>query len=148
MTDDHAIDIEGIIHRLPHRFPFLLVDRVTAMTTGESITAIKNVSINEAHFVGHFPQYHVMPGVLIIEAMAQVGGLLLMEKVEDPDDKVVYFMTMDKVKWRRPVTPGDTLIFVVEILQFRTHTCRMRGEGFVDGSLVAEAEFMARILDK
>ena len=89
-----------------------------------------------------------MPGVLIIEAMAQVGGLLLMEEVEDPESKVVYFMTMDHVKWRRPVTPGDTLVFQLEILQYRRHTCKMKGLGFVDGQVVAEAEFMARIVDK
>jgi len=86
--------------------------------------------------------------VLIIEAMAQVGGLLLMEEVDKPDDKVVYFMTMDNVKWRRPVTPGDTLVFELEMVQFRRHTCKMRGQGFVDGQLVAEADLMARIVDR
>jgi 3-hydroxymyristoyl/3-hydroxydecanoyl-(acyl carrier protein) dehydratase len=89
-----------------------------------------------------------MPGVLIIEAMAQVGGLLLMEKVENPDEKVVYFMTMDNVKWRRPVTPGDTLVFELEMVQFRRHTCKMHGMAFVEDQLVAEADFMARIVDK
>jgi UDP-3-O-[3-hydroxymyristoyl] N-acetylglucosamine deacetylase / 3-hydroxyacyl-[acyl-carrier-protein] dehydratase len=89
-----------------------------------------------------------MPGVLIIEAMAQVGGLLLMDAIDNPDDKVVYFMTMDKVKWRRPVTPGDQLVFELEMLQFRRHVCRMKGVGYVDGQIVAEAELMARIVDR
>jgi len=89
-----------------------------------------------------------MPGVLIIEAMAQVGGLLLMDAVDDPESKVVYFMSADNVKWRRPVTPGDTLVFEMEMLQFRRHVCKMRGMGYVDGNLVAEADLMARIVDK
>jgi 3-hydroxymyristoyl/3-hydroxydecanoyl-(acyl carrier protein) dehydratase len=86
--------------------------------------------------------------VLIIEAMAQVGGLLLMDAIENPENKVVYFMTMDKVKWRRPVIPGDQLVFELDVLQFRRHTCRMKGVGSVDGHVVAEAEFMARIVDR
>ena len=89
-----------------------------------------------------------MPGVLIIEAMAQVGGLLLMDAVENPEEKVVYFMSLDKVKWRRPVTPGDQIRFELEMLQLRRHVCRMRGEGFVDGNLAVEAEMMARIVDR
>jgi UDP-3-O-[3-hydroxymyristoyl] N-acetylglucosamine deacetylase/3-hydroxyacyl-[acyl-carrier-protein] dehydratase len=89
-----------------------------------------------------------MPGVLIIEAMAQVGGLLLMDRVEDPDNKVVYFMSLDNVKWRRPVTPGDQLVFELELLQFRRHVCRMKGVGRVDGQVVAEAELMARVMDR
>jgi UDP-3-O-[3-hydroxymyristoyl] N-acetylglucosamine deacetylase/3-hydroxyacyl-[acyl-carrier-protein] dehydratase len=89
-----------------------------------------------------------MPGVLIIEAMAQCGGLLLMDAIENPEDKVVYFMSLDNVKWRRPVIPGDQLRFELEMIQFRRHVCRMRGEGFVDGQLAAEAEFMARIVER
>ena len=89
-----------------------------------------------------------MPGVLIIEAMAQCGGLLIMDQVEKPEDKVVYFMSVDRVKWRRPVTPGDTLVFELEMLRFRRGVCKMKGKGFVDGVLVAEAELMASIVDK
>jgi UDP-3-O-[3-hydroxymyristoyl] N-acetylglucosamine deacetylase/3-hydroxyacyl-[acyl-carrier-protein] dehydratase len=89
-----------------------------------------------------------MPGVLIIEAMAQVGGLLLMDAVEEPESKVVYFMSLDNVKWRRPVTPGDTVVFELEMLQFRRHVCKMRGQAFVDGNLVSEADLMARIVDR
>ncbi len=142
------VDAAKIMEYLPHRYPMLLVDRIIDFEAGKRIVGIKNVTINEPFFQGHYPGHPVMPGVLIIEAMAQVGGLLLMEEVERPDEKVVYFMTMDNVKWRRPVTPGDTLVFELEMVQFRRHTCKMRGRGFVDGQLVAEADLMARIVDK
>ena len=142
------IDVGKLMQYLPHRYPMLLVDRVTEFEHGKRIVGIKNVTINEPFFQGHYPGHPIMPGVLIIEAMAQVGGLLLMEEVENPDEKVVYFMTMDNVKWRRPVVPGDTLVFELEMVQFRRHTCKMRGQGFVDGQLVAEADFMARIVDR
>jgi len=142
------VDAARIMEYLPHRFPMLLVDRIIDFEPGKRIVGIKNVTINEPFFQGHYPGHPIMPGVLIIEAMAQVGGLLLMEEVEKPDEKVVYFMTMDNVKWRRPVTPGDTLVFELEMVQFRRHTCKMRGEGYVDGNLVAEADFMARIVDR
>jgi len=143
-----VVDVARILQYLPHRYPMLLVDRITAYERGKRIVGIKNVTINEPFFQGHYPGHPIMPGVLILEAMAQVGGLLLMEEVEDPKEKVVYFMTLDKVKWRRPVTPGDTLVFELEILQYRRHTCKMKGLAFVEGQLVAEAEFMARIVDK
>jgi len=142
------VDAAKIMEYLPHRFPMLLVDRIIDFEPGKRIVGIKNVTINEPFFQGHYPGHPVMPGVLIIEAMAQVGGLLLMEEVDKPEEKVVYFMTMDNVKWRRPVTPGDTLVFELEMVQFRRHTCKMRGQGFVDGQLVAEADLMARIVDK
>jgi UDP-3-O-[3-hydroxymyristoyl] N-acetylglucosamine deacetylase/3-hydroxyacyl-[acyl-carrier-protein] dehydratase len=142
------IDVAKLMQYLPHRYPMLLVDRITEFEHGKRIVGIKNVTINEPFFQGHYPGHPIMPGVLIIEAMAQAGGLLLMEEVENPDEKVVYFMTMDNVKWRRPVVPGDTLVFELEMVQFRGHTCKMRGQGFVDGHLVAEADFMARIVDR
>ncbi|MEX0980034.1 MAG: bifunctional UDP-3-O-[3-hydroxymyristoyl] N-acetylglucosamine deacetylase/3-hydroxyacyl-ACP dehydratase [Gemmatimonadota bacterium] len=142
------VDAQKILQYLPHRFPMLLVDRVVDFESGKRIVGIKNVTINEPFFQGHYPGHPIMPGVLIIEAMAQVGGLLLMDAIENPEDKVVYFMSLDKVKWRRPVTPGDQIVFEVEMLQFRRHVCKMRGEGFVDGNLVAEAELMARIVDR
>jgi UDP-3-O-[3-hydroxymyristoyl] N-acetylglucosamine deacetylase/3-hydroxyacyl-[acyl-carrier-protein] dehydratase len=143
-----VVDAARIMQFLPHRYPMLLVDRIIEYHKAERIVGIKNVTINEPFFQGHYPGHPVMPGVLIIEAMAQVGGLLLMEEVQDPEQKVVYFMTMDGVKWRRPVTPGDTIRFELEILQHRRNTCRMRGKGFVEGHLVAEAEFMAKIMDR
>jgi UDP-3-O-[3-hydroxymyristoyl] N-acetylglucosamine deacetylase/3-hydroxyacyl-[acyl-carrier-protein] dehydratase len=142
------LNIEQITQYLPHRYPFLLVDRVVEFEERKRIVGLKNVTINEPFFVGHFPGRPVMPGVLIIEAMAQVGGLLVLEQMENLDDKVVYFMSLDNVKWRRPVTPGDQIRFEVEVLQIRGTTCRMRGVGTVDGHVVAEAEMMARVVDK
>jgi len=142
------VDTAKIMQYLPHRYPMLLVDRIVDFEQGKRIVGIKNVTINEPFFQGHYPGHPIMPGVLIVEAMAQVGGLLLMDAVEDPENKVVYFMTMDNVKWRRPVTPGDTIVFELEMLQFRRHTCRMKGVGLVEGHVVAEAELMARIVDR
>jgi UDP-3-O-[3-hydroxymyristoyl] N-acetylglucosamine deacetylase/3-hydroxyacyl-[acyl-carrier-protein] dehydratase len=115
---------------------------------GQRIVGLKNVTINEPFFQGHYPGHPIMPGVLIVEAMAQTGGLLLMEKVQEMGDKVVYFMTIDAVKFRRPVTPGDTLVLELEVVQTRRDVCKMRGQAFVEGTLAAEAEFMARIMDK
>ncbi len=142
------VDASKIMEYLPHRYPMLLVDRIVAFESGKRIVGIKNVTINEPFFQGHYPGHPVMPGVLIIEAMAQVGGLLMMDAVQNQEEKVVYFMTLDKVKWRRPVTPGDQLVFEVEMLQFRRHVAKFGGKGFVDGQLVAEAELMARIVDR
>ena len=133
---------------IPHRYPFLLVDRIEELEPGVRAVGLKNVTQNEPFFQGHFPGHPIMPGVLIVEAMAQVGGLLLMDAVENPEEKVVYFMTLDNVKWRRPVTPGDQIRFELEMLQFRRHTCRLRGVGYVDGHIVAEAEMMARFVDR
>ncbi len=142
------VDITQIFQILPHRYPFLLVDRVIEYEHGERIVGIKNVTINEPFFVGHFPGLPIMPGVLIIEAMAQVGGLLLMDTVENPEDKIVYFMSLDKVKFRRPVTPGDQLVFELRMVQMRRQVCRMKGVGRVDGTVVAEAEMMAQVVDR
>jgi len=148
MTDAIRLDINAILKQLPHRYPFLLVDRVVECEKGKSIRALKNVTINEPFFVGHFPGHPIMPGVLIIEAMAQVGGLLLMDSIDNPEDKIVLFMALDNVKWRRPVTPGDQIRFEVEVLQIRAKTARMKGLGIVDGQVVAEAEMMARVGDR
>jgi UDP-3-O-[3-hydroxymyristoyl] N-acetylglucosamine deacetylase/3-hydroxyacyl-[acyl-carrier-protein] dehydratase len=143
-----VVDINTIMRHLPHRYPMLLVDRVIDFQEGKRIVGIKNVTINEPFFQGHYPGHPIMPGVLIVEAMAQVGGLLLMDAVEDPENKVVYFMSLDAVKWRRPVTPGDTLVFEVEMLQFRRGICKMRGIALVDGKVAAEADLMARVMDR
>jgi UDP-3-O-[3-hydroxymyristoyl] N-acetylglucosamine deacetylase/3-hydroxyacyl-[acyl-carrier-protein] dehydratase len=142
------VDIQRIMQHLPHRYPMLLVDRIIEFEPGKRIVGIKNVTINEPFFQGHYPGHPVMPGVLIIEAMAQVGGLLMLDAIPNLDDKVVYFMSADNIKWRRPVTPGDQIRFELEVLQLRTHVCKMRGLGYVDGMLVAEAEMMARIVDR
>ena len=142
------IDVKRILDSLPHRYPMLLVDRIVEFEPGKRIVGLKNVTINEPFFPGHFPDHPIMPGVLIVEAMGQVGGLLLMEAVEEPDDKVVYFMSLDKVKWRRPVIPGDQILFEVKMTSLRRNVCKMRGMGTVDGKVVAEANMMARIVDR
>jgi UDP-3-O-[3-hydroxymyristoyl] N-acetylglucosamine deacetylase/3-hydroxyacyl-[acyl-carrier-protein] dehydratase len=153
-TAKHAgpprMDIGRILDVLPHRYPFLLVDRIIEIEGRKRIVGIKNVTINEQFFQGHFPGHPIMPGVLIIEAMAQVGGMLLMHHFEgqNVEDKVVYFMSLDNVKFRRPVVPGDQIRFELEMLQFRGKTCRMKGVGYVDGQAVAEAEMMAMVTDK
>ncbi len=141
-------DIQNIMKVLPHRYPFLLVDRILEVEPGKRIVGLKNVTINEPFFPGHFPGHPVMPGVLIVEAMAQTGGMMLMDAVEDPESKVVYFMSLDKVKFRKPVVPGDQLRFELEMLKFRGKTCRMRGVAYVEGQPVAEAEMMAAIVDR
>ena len=142
------VDITRIMQHLPHRYPMLLVDRIVEYEAGKRIVGIKNVTINEPFFQGHYPGHPVMPGVLIIESMAQVGGMLMMDVIENIEDKVMYFMSLDNVKWRRPVTPGDQLRIEVEVLQLRKHASKMKGSAFVDGQLVAEAEMMARIVNK
>lgn len=140
------IDIKEIFSILPHRYPFLLVDRVLEIETGKSIKAIKNVTINEPFFQGHFPGHPVMPGVLIVEAMAQVGGILAF-KSTDVEGKLVYFMGIDKAKFRRPVTPGDTLEFDVTVIKQRGAIWVFKAQAFVEGKKVAEAELMATIAD-
>ncbi len=142
-----AVDIQGILALLPHRYPFLLVDRILEIE-GERIVGLKNVTINEPFFQGHFPGHPIMPGVLIVEAMAQVGGVLAMRSIERPEDKVVYFMSLDDVKFRRPVGPGDQLRMEVELLQNRGRTCRLKGVAYVEGAVVAEAVMMARVMDR
>ena len=143
-----SIQISEIMKYLPHRYPFLLIDRIVDFDSGKSIVGLKNVTINEPFFQGHFPEHPIMPGVLILEAMAQAGGLLLMDTVENPQDKLVYFMSADKVKWRKPVVPGDQLKFEVQLVPSRPSVCKMKGIGLVDGEVVAEAILKASIVDK
>ena len=137
-------DIQGIMELLAHRYPFLLIDRVMEVIPGDKITALKNVTINEPFFQGHFPGRPIMPGVLIIEAMAQVGGILayLTGSVEERN-RLIYFMGMDKVRFRKPVVPGDQIIFEANIINFRTKAAKMSGTASVDDQLVAGAELMA-----
>jgi UDP-3-O-[3-hydroxymyristoyl] N-acetylglucosamine deacetylase / 3-hydroxyacyl-[acyl-carrier-protein] dehydratase len=146
--ETQVLGIEEIMKVLPHRYPFLLVDRVLEIDPGKRIVGIKNVTINEPFFQGHFPGHPIMPGVLIIEAMAQVGGMLLMGAVPDPEKKVVYFTSLNNVKWRRPVKPGDQLRFELDLLQVRGMMCKMQGVAKVDGEVVAEAEMGAMVRDK
>ena len=141
-------DITSIMDILPHRYPFLLVDRITSLEEGTGIEGYKNVTINEPFFNGHFPGHPIMPAVLIVEAMAQCGGLLLLTSIDDPNNKLMYFMGIDKAKFRRPVTPGDRLDFKLTLLKVKNRTSKMRGEAYVDGQLVAEAELLATIVDR
>ena len=140
--------IEEIMKVLPHRYPFLLVDRIIEIEEKKRIVGLKNVTINEPFFQGHFPGHPIMPGVLIIEAMAQVGGMLLLGSVSEPETKVVYFMSLDNVKFRRPVRPGDQLRFELDVTQLRGTVCKMRGIGKVDGEVVVEADMAATIRDR
>ena len=141
---EKLIDIKEIMKLLPHRYPFILIDRVVELVEGDKIIALKNVTINEPFFAGHFPGAPIMPGVLIIEAMAQAGGILLaVSQPEEKRGKPVYFMGMDKVKFRKPVVPGDQLFFDVKILNIRSKAVKMSGIATVEGKCVAEAEFMA-----
>ena len=143
-----VLDIEAIMRVLPHRYPFLLVDRILEIEDGKRIVGVKNVTINEPFFQGHFPGHPIMPGVLIIEAMAQVGGMLLMGGVPNPENKVVYFTSLNNVKWRRPVKPGDQLRFELDLLQVRGMMAKMSGVAKVDGQIVAEAEMGAVVREK
>jgi UDP-3-O-[3-hydroxymyristoyl] N-acetylglucosamine deacetylase/3-hydroxyacyl-[acyl-carrier-protein] dehydratase len=142
------IQAKEIQDLLPHRYPFLLVDRVIDLEEGKRAVGIKNVTINEPFFQGHFPGHPIMPGVLIVEAMAQVGGVLLMKAVPDAKAKVVYFVSLDNVKFRKPVIPGDQLRFVVEVVKLKGRIAKVRGEAFVGEDLVCEADLMSTLMDK
>lgn len=142
------MDINKIQEFLPHRYPFLLVDKVLEVKTGEEITAVKNVTMNEWFFQGHFPGQPVMPGVLIVEALAQTGGLLLLHQLSDCKGKVMYFMSIDSAKFRKPVVPGDQLKLVVKLIKLKGTIAKIRGEAFVDNEIVTEAEMMAMVSDK
>lgn len=143
------MDIKEIMQILPHRYPFLLVDRIESLKEGEEIVGIKNVSINEPFFVGHFPGNPIMPGVLIIEAMAQVGGVLAFHSSpKEWAGSLVYFMGIDKVRFRKPVVPGDQLRLKLTTIRQKQKVFKMRGEAYVNDTLVAEAELMAVIESK
>ena len=139
-----SLEIKEIMNLLPHRYPFLLVDRVIEYEKSKTISAYKNVTYNEHFFQGHFPNRPVMPGVLIIEAMAQAGGVLAyLSRKDEVDDNLIYFMSIEKAKFRRPVVPGDRLDFKVEVLRTGSRYWKLRGEAFVEEKLAAEAEFTA-----
>lgn len=139
-----VMDILDVLKVLPHRYPFLLLDRILEHTPDE-VVGLKNVTINEPFFQGHFPDNPIMPGVMIVEALAQAGGVLAFSKMPELGSKAVYFMGMDKVRFRRPVRPGDQLILKLKLLKQRGPVFKMKGEAFVDDQLVAEAELMATI---
>jgi beta-hydroxyacyl-ACP dehydratase FabZ len=135
-------DINDILSVMPHRYPFLLIDRVLEMGAS-SIRAMKNVTINEPHFLGHFPEVPVMPGVLLVEAMAQAGGFLLFSQVEDRQDKLIYFTGIDNCRFRKPVIPGDQVVFEVEILAKRSNFAKLHGRALVGEDVVCEADMMS-----
>jgi beta-hydroxyacyl-ACP dehydratase FabZ len=139
-----VFDIKSIMQNLPHRYPFLLVDRVVEFVKNERIVALKNVSINEPFFQGHFPDTPIMPGVLIVEAMGQAGGVLVTQSLPpEVKGKVIYFMGFDDVRFRKPVVPGDQLILELVMLKLRSKVVKMAGVAKVDGKIVAEAKLMA-----
>ena len=143
-----VLDILEIQKVLPHRYPFLLVDRIVDLVPMERVVGIKNVTMNEPFFQGHFPGNPIMPGVLILEAMAQTGGFLLLNTENDPSGKLVYFTGINKVKFRKPVVPGDQLRFEVEFLKLRRNICKMKGQAFVKDKMVCQAELTAAVVDK
>ncbi|MDQ3252645.1 MAG: 3-hydroxyacyl-ACP dehydratase FabZ [Acidobacteriota bacterium] len=145
---DTVLDINAIQQILPHRYPFLLVDRIIELTPGVRIVGLKQVTFNEPFFQGHFPGAPVMPGVLIVEAMAQVGAVFALREIENREQKLVLFSAINDARFRHPVTPGDTLILEVTALRLGTRVQKMRGEAKVDGRLVAEAVLTSVIADK
>src|SRR5882724_1823139 len=141
------LDVNEIRTILPHRYPFLLVDRIVELEA-ERIVGIKNVTANEPFFVGHFPDFPVMPGVLIVEAMAQTAGILVLKSIPDRDKKLVLLVSVDAARFRRPVVPGDQLRLEMKLLKRKGTVAKMAGQAFVDGVLVAEAEVMCKLEDK
>lgn len=142
------IDVREIQRLLPHRYPFLLVDRIVEVEPGKRIVGVKNVTINEPFFQGHFPGQPIMPGVLIIEAMAQAGGLLVKKTMDIPEDKLMFFLGIDRAKFRRPVVPGDQMRLELEVISLHSRFSKVKGRAFVEGNLVAEAELTTMIVDR
>ncbi len=147
-SQEALLDINAIMRIIPHRYPFLLVDKIIEFEPGSSITGIKNVTINEPFFQGHFPGHPIMPGVLILEGMAQAGGIMLLNQLDNPQDYVAYFASIDNVKFRKPVLPGDTLRYEMKVLSLKKSLSKMHGEAFVGKDKVAEGDFMAMLQEK
>lgn len=143
-----TMDIVEIMSILPHRYPFLLIDRVVEMERKQRIVAIKNVTLNEPHFKGHFPDYPIMPGVLMVEAIAQAGGALLLTEIPDRADKLMVFTGIENAKFRRPVVPGDQLRIEVTVLQWRSRAVKMLGIATVDGKVACEATVMCQLVPR
>ncbi len=140
--------MKKIMSIIPHRYPFLLIDRIIEFEEKKRIIAVKNVTINEPFFQGHFPGNPIMPGVLILEACAQAGAVLLLYSIPEREKKLIYFAGIDNAKFRKPVMPGDTLRLEVEIMNLRSWTCKLRGIAKVDGNVVAEAEILSAMADR
>jgi 3-hydroxyacyl-[acyl-carrier-protein] dehydratase len=143
-----TLDIQQIMGYLPHRYPFLLIDRIVEFDPSKRVVALKNVTMNEPFFQGHFPGYPIMPGVLVVEAMAQAGAIIMMEAIPNHEEKLAVFSGIDKVKFRRQVGPGDQLRIEVNVLSFRTRAGRMEGKAYVDGKLACEATLTCMIVPK
>ncbi len=149
MTDaPQTMDISQVMEFLPHRYPFLLIDRVIGFERAQRITALKNVTINEEFFNGHFPGHPIMPGVLVVEAMAQAGCILLLQEIEDRNSKLVVFTGIEDAKFRRPVTPGDQLRIEVEVLSFRPRQGRMQGRAYIGDKLACEATLTCAVVPR
>ncbi len=141
------VSITEILDILPHRYPFLLVDRILEVVEKVRAVGIKNVTINEPFFQGHFPGHPVMPAVLIVEGMAQVGAVMLLSSIPDRRNKLIYFTGIDGARFRRPVVPGDQIRYELEVVRLKSRTCRMRGRALVEGQLAAEAEILSALVD-
>ena len=147
ILNEAHLDIQEILQLLPHRYPFMLVDRITSLVPRKSVTGIKNVSINEPYFQGHFPNQPIMPGVLILEGMAQTGGCMAFYSVPEYKNKMlVYFTSIDKARFRKPVVPGDQIVYKLELLKHKRMMMLMKGEAYVDDQLVTEAQLMASFI--
>jgi 3-hydroxyacyl-[acyl-carrier-protein] dehydratase len=144
----HGLDISQIMSILPHRYPFLLIDRILESTPKKRIVAIKNVTINEPFFQGHFPEYAIMPGVLMVEAIAQAGGVLLLPEVPDHENKLLVFSGIDRARFRRPAVPGDQLRIEVDVLNWRPLAARIEGKVYVERKLVCEATIMCAVVPR
>jgi 3-hydroxyacyl-[acyl-carrier-protein] dehydratase len=143
-----TIDIQEIMDFLPHRYPFLLIDRIVEFEPRKRCVAIKNVTINEPYFQGHFPGHPIMPGVLVIEAMAQAGGIIMMHEMPDRHEKLVVFTGIERAKFRQPITPGDQLRIEIDVLAFRTRAGRIEGRATVDGKLACEATLTCQVVPR
>ncbi|MBN1272156.1 MAG: 3-hydroxyacyl-ACP dehydratase FabZ [Candidatus Aminicenantes bacterium] len=146
VNNNALFDIEKILTFLPHRYPFLLVDRVLKMEKGKNIICLKNVTYNEPFFQGHFPIRRIMPGVLVVEALAQTGGILLYNSIPDPEDKIVVLSKINNTKFRRPVVPGDQLTLKVEFIRLKNRICQSKGIAYVEDDLAVESEIMASMM--
>ena len=143
-----TFDINDIIKILPHRYPFILIDKIEIVEPGRSLTALKNVTINEPFFQGHFPGQPIMPGVLSLEVLCQAGSFLMLNQVDDPLDKNMFFTTVEKAKFKRPITPGDQLQVEVELVKRKLNLCKFHGKCIIDGKLAVDALFTANLVDR